>query len=201
MWRRRTATLRVDPGEDITCTFRNLFIDLRPTKTQRNMSQAGSTATTAPIPVQLGDTIRYVIGVNNLGPGAAPPTVITDLVPARLRLTSLGGCVSTGVTAAGTTIRCDPGPVPAGQTRSVTIEVQAVFACDVVGTRDNDTINFAQGVTNGPEVICGGGGNDTIFGQGGGDAIYGNQPVPINAAPIVNLMWGRPGRRCDPGHR
>ncbi len=184
----RTVTLDVDPGESIICTYRNTFIDLRPFKTQRNLSQPGSSATTAAIPVQLGDTVRYVIGVNNVGTAAASSTVVTDLVPARLRLTSLGGCLSTGVTAAGTTIRCDLGPIPPGQTRSATVEAQAIFECEVVGTRGNDTINFAAGVTNGPNKICGGGGSDDIFGQGGDDRIYGNQPA-LNTSPIVNLMW------------
>ena len=45
----RTVTLDVDPGETITCTYRNTFIDIRPFKTQRNMSQPGSSATTAAI--------------------------------------------------------------------------------------------------------------------------------------------------------
>ena len=154
----RTVTLDVDPGETITCTYRNTFIDLRPFKTQRNLSQPGSSATAAAIPVQLGDTVRYVVGVNNVGTAAAPSTVITDFVPARLRVTSFGGCVAAPPTGPGTTITCDLGPIPPGQTRSATIEVKAVFACAVVGTRGNDTISFAQGVTNGPDVICGGGG-------------------------------------------
>ena len=184
----RTVTLDVDPGETITCTYRNTFIDIRPFKTQRNLSQPGSSAVTTAIPVQLGDTVRYVIGVNNVGTAAAPSTVITDFIPARLRVTSLGGCVAAPPAGPGTTITCDLGPIPAGQTRSATIEVQAVFACDIVGTRGNDTINFAQGVTNNGETICGGGGRDNIFGQGGNDFIYGNQPT-LNMTPIVNRMW------------
>jgi uncharacterized repeat protein (TIGR01451 family) len=180
--------LDVDAGEQIVCEFRNEFIDLVPFKEQRNLEEAPRLDRTAPIPVELGDRVQYVIGVNNRGPGSAPNVVVSDLVPPRLRITSLGGCTQTSVDTEGTTISCVLGPIPAGQSRSTTIETKAVFGCEVVGTRGNDTLGFAQGVTNGDDLICGGGGGDTIFGHGGDDTIYGNQPR-LDLTPIVNELW------------
>jgi Ca2+-binding RTX toxin-like protein len=73
-----------------------------------------------------------------------------------------------------------------------------VFAgCDIVGTRGNDTIGevvspgvFDDGVTDGPDVICGAGGADKIYGWNGNDVLYGDQPLPIaDSSPIVNTAW------------
>jgi Ca2+-binding RTX toxin-like protein len=51
-------------------------------------------------------------------------------------------------------------------------EGQGMF---VQGTQASDTINAADGVTNGDDLIMGYGGHDTIFGLGGNDDIEGGQ--------------------------
>ena len=68
----RTATVNLEPGESITCTFTNTQagVDLQITK-----SDGGVT-------VEPGDTITYTLAYTNAGTGGATGVVLTETVPA-----------------------------------------------------------------------------------------------------------------------
>ena len=54
----------------------------------------------------------------------------------------------------------------------------------VNGTSGSETINGADGVTNGFDVVYGYGGNDAIYGLGGDDALTaGSAPTTSTAGP------------------
>ncbi|MDB4897646.1 MAG: hypothetical protein JWN15_3908 [Firmicutes bacterium] len=75
--------------------------------------------TDSPDPVMVGSNLTYTLTVTNLGPGAAPNVVVTDLLPASVTLVSAPGC-----TVAGQTLTCALGTLTPGAVRTQTIVVR-----------------------------------------------------------------------------
>ena len=182
------GTFTLTPGQTVICVFTDPK-RVPPTieKWQRNLD-AGGNLTRNAIDAQVGDRIVYELRVTNPGPGAATRIVVDDLIPDRMRVTSRGICTG-GLSDLQV---CDLGSFAPGQTKTVTIEARIYLGCTVVGSRGADTLGesigggvYDDGVTDGPDVICGVGGGDTmLFGQGGQDQIFGDQPLPVpSAAP------------------
>jgi len=85
----RVATLDLDAGENITCTYTN-------TQQQADL-RVQKTAT--PDPVLSGDVVTYTIAVTNAGPAAANGTVLTDSPGAGLNCSTPSttvACTATG---------------------------------------------------------------------------------------------------------
>ncbi|WP_328997312.1 hypothetical protein OHA18_22925 [Kribbella sp. NBC_00709] len=80
-----------------------------PVETRADLSV---TKTSDPSGVTPGSTFDYTILVTNAGPSTARAVVVTDTVPAGLTISS----ASSGCTVNGSTVRCELGDLPIGQT-------------------------------------------------------------------------------------
>lgn len=81
-----------------------------------------------------GDAVGYTITVSNLGPSDTGDVAISDPLPAAVTFVSSSGCAES---AAGGTPTCTLGAIPAGATRSFTVNV-----------RVNDDATLGSAVTN-----------------------------------------------------
>jgi uncharacterized repeat protein (TIGR01451 family) len=174
------CTGTIAPGESRTCTVTN--DDNAPAPTANlTIQKTVSNATPA-----LGNDFFYTLTVTNLGPGPAGSAVVTDDLASPLRLLATpAGCTSAPISGGRTHVECSLGNLPAapaaGSSRIVTLQVEARFFCDFVGTSGNDS-DTAIGSTSGGDVICGGGGDDTFSGGGGNDSLYGLADPQTRAA-------------------
>lgn len=94
----RSATIDLDPGENIVCTFTNTLAsaDLRLTKTNTpglngEQDQAGDT-------VVSGTLVQYVLTIDNLGPDAADGASVSDPPGSGLTCTNVVCAASNGAT-------------------------------------------------------------------------------------------------------
>lgn len=101
--------------------------------------------TDTPDPVMVGSNLTYTLTVTNLGPGAAPNVVVTDLLPATVTLVSAPGC-----TAVGQTLTCALGTLTPGTVRTQTIVVRPTAPGPIVniasaeGTNTNVALAAAE---------------------------------------------------------
>jgi uncharacterized repeat protein (TIGR01451 family) len=84
----------------------------------------------SPSPVRRKSDLTYAITAQNAGPSAAPGTVVTDTLPSNVEFQSMtapdgSSCITPAIGATGT-IKCSIGPLPAGTTARLTIDVLVI---------------------------------------------------------------------------
>ncbi|MFZ1753951.1 MAG: DUF11 domain-containing protein, partial [Caldilineaceae bacterium] len=102
-----------------------------PVTTSADLSVAKSDL---PDPVIVGSTLLYQIVVTNSGPSTARSVLITDTLDANVAY--VGG--TPGCSASGSTVVCAVGDIPAGETRSVLIEVRVDPSLSVTTILNNN---------------------------------------------------------------
>lgn len=118
-------------------------------------------------PVAVGDATAYTLTVSNSGPSAAENVIVNDPLPTTGQLTFQSASVTTGtgtcgtvpaVDAAGGLVSCNLGYLPAGTTRTITINMKGaakgvytnsatVLSDESVGGFDTNTSNNTDGET------------------------------------------------------
>ncbi|MCB0256316.1 MAG: DUF11 domain-containing protein, partial [Anaerolineae bacterium] len=148
----RTATINLEPGETITCTFTNTQqgVDLQVTK-----SDGGITA-------EPGDTIAYTLSYTNTGPIAASGVVLTETVPANTTFNpgaSTAGWVCTPNGNAGSECTLAIGALAASGAGSATFAVDVDSPLPAQVTQIDNTVCIGDDGTNGadqnPNDNCG----------------------------------------------
>ena len=148
----RTATINLEPGETITCTFTNTQqgVDLQVTK-----SDGGITA-------EPGDTIAYTLSYTDTGPIAASGVVLTETVPANTTFNpgaSTAGWVCTPNGNAGSECTLAIGALAASGAGSATFAVDVDSPLPAQVTQIDNTVCIGDDGTNGadqnPNDNCG----------------------------------------------
>lgn len=118
----RTATIDLDAGETVTCTFTNKTHDLVVSKTD-NID-----------PAKTNQLVTYTITVTNNGPSDASSVTVTDTLPAN-GVTFVSATPSQGgpCTKAGNVVTCPLGTIANGNSATVTIQVRYT----TIGTKTN----------------------------------------------------------------
>ena len=109
-------------------------------------------------PLAVGDNTVYTITVNNVGPSAAENVVVTDTLPAtglsfQSATPSVGSCpTQPAVNAVGGSIICNLGSIPAGTTRTITVNMTGVVKGVVINnasvTSTETGLGFENAVNN-----------------------------------------------------
>lgn len=118
----RTATIDLDAGETVTCTFKNKTHDLVVTKTDDND------------PAAINQLVTYTITATNYGPAAAPNVTVIDSLPAN-DVTFVSAMPSQGgpCSVAANVVTCPLGTIANGGSATVTIQVRYT----TTGTKTN----------------------------------------------------------------
>jgi uncharacterized repeat protein (TIGR01451 family) len=126
---------------------------------------------TGPATVTPGGTVTYTVTVENLGPGPAANTVVTDTLPAELADVT----ASDGGTVSGGEVTWTVGALPSGETRAFTITGTAPES----GTFEN----VVSGTSDGPDPD--GTNNDGSSDSARVTTTVDQPPPPVNHPPVV----------------
>ncbi len=144
------------------------------------VADLGVTLTAAPASVTAGQNVTYTANVSNAGPGAAPTTVLTDVLPAGLTFVS----ASTGCTYASATrtVSCALGTVTtAGATATITVSADAAGSSVNSISVDSgaDDPNPANDSDTATVAVTGGSGADL--------AVSTTAPAKVNMGTAVTV--------------
>jgi len=126
------ATVDVQPGVDVTCTFINKKVNLVIVK--------DAAATT----VDAGEDVAFTVTTSNAGPGTARGVSVADPLPAGLTWAVDGAAPRCAVSGApgSQVLTCAYGDLAAGDSRSVTVKATTSYAA--CATYDNTAIASAS---------------------------------------------------------
>ncbi len=170
----RIATINLEPGETVTCTFTNTQagVDLQVTKSDGDVT------------AQPGDTIAYTLAYTNAGTGGAAGVVLTETVPANTTFnagasTAGWNCVPDG--NAGSTCTLAIGALAGAGNGTATFAVDVVSPLPPQVTQISNTVCIGDDGALGP---------DQNPGDNCGDDTTPLQAGSITIAKVTNPAGG-----------
>ncbi len=190
----QTATVKVDPGETVICTFTNTKVGSIVIK-KNTLGPDGSFNFDGPagLPSPANASGDFSIATA----ASTGSATFTDVTPGSYVISELGPPALWTLTA----LACNDGASPtpsttAGQTATVKVDpgetVICTFTnskslCTIIGTNRGETLRG----TSGDDVICARGGNDMVFGLGGNDVLLGEgDDDTLNGGPGNDKIYG-----------
>ena len=108
------------PQQDDSCTVAECPIGPLPNLAEALTADVSLTKSDSPDPVVAGQFLYYTVTAHNAGPNLAPDVVVVDTLPAGVTyVVDTDACVQ----APAGTLTCNLGDIPAGESRTFTIQV------------------------------------------------------------------------------